>query len=169
MADGFPYNVVDQTMLALADALPPMENAKGVMQDAVILDRPLRPSDPSRTFGVIALDWKPVPNTVEMGRRTSEPTLQRYNYRIQGFTRHGDESIGRRTSAYDAKVIRSVLYRDASLGVALRSLSDAVLGTTEIAKRYGVASQRYLNNQVAGGYVWWSSTEFWVETETIDS
>lgn len=140
-----------------------------LMRDRVILDRRLRPSDPARSIGIFPVDWSPVRNSMEIGgpNRPPEPTLQTYQYRIQSLVKHTDEIEGRALYALDAKFVLAILYRDQDLRVRLTTVQETLLGSVERVQRFGVNSQRYLNNELSGQFIYLATTEFWVETETV--
>lgn len=102
-----------------------------------------------------------------MGRQfPGEPTLQRYDFVIQALVKHTDQVEGTAIISALSSMIRRMLYRDAALTVALTSLSSSALGSIERTQRWGVGSQRYLTNEISGNWVFVSTSEFWVETES---
>jgi hypothetical protein len=62
-----------------------------------------------------------------------------------------------------------MLYHDRDLAVALGQLAESESTRIERYKRLGIRQQRFLNNELNGKFIFLSSTELWVETETIDS
>lgn len=154
----FPENVVQELINTFQDqALFPY--------DAVVA-RPLRTTDPAVTLGVFAVDWMPDERSAEIGKRHG-PTLTSYVFAIQGLIKHGDEQAGIRMHSILAKNIRSMLDRDQGLHVRLGQLSEASLGVAERAQRWGVRGQRFANNEVGGGFIYLSTTEFYLQTEAL--
>lgn len=158
---GFPMNVVaelDSTFKGHVAAL--------LDEDFVIITRPLRNTDPSRSVGIFPVDWRPSENSFEMTGGVG-PTLSRYLFRVQNLVKHTDEIEGRALYAHDSKLVRAVLYRDTALRVRLAALTETTLGMRERTQRYGVNTQRFLNNEINGMFLYLSTTEFWLETETV--
>lgn len=163
--EDFPNNVV----LALKprfETLPGLvvPNADAVDVSQVFM-RPLRSSDPNISIGLIAAEW--TPNESEIGQM--DPAISRYLYLIQAFVKDADEERGLRSHAALSKRVRAMLYRDAPTRVALGSLSvqDAGAGLTERTQRWGVRQQRFMANEVQGSFLYLSTLEFWLETETV--
>lgn len=154
----FPENVV-------AEITNTFRNQGLIDFDAVVA-RPLRTTDPNVTLGVFAVDWMPDNDSAEIGKKHG-PTLTTYVFAIQGLVKHGDEQSGMRLHSILAKNIRSMLDRDPGLRVRLGQLSEASLGVAERAQRWGVRGQRFANNEVGGGFIYLSTTEFYLQTEAL--
>lgn len=155
--DIFPNNVI--ALLKL--------RASFIDPDLTIVGRPLRNSDPAQSVGIVASQWVPSEESLEMnGRRHNEPTLQRYAGTIQAFVRDADEENGISTHAVLSKRLRAMLYRDDSLRVGLASLAVTMSGSTERMMRWGIQQQRYFSNELQGSWLYLSNLEFWFETET---
>ena len=150
----FPTNIIDAVQTAIS----------GTMTDYLTIDRPVRYTDPHQTASVYATDWNP---GTEMEIGGIEPTINRYLVTIQLFLKIADERQGRRQIALDSKILRTVLYRDPTLGVAFATMSETLLGSVERFQRRGVQSQRFLNNEMRGAFVFLSTSVLWVETETM--
>jgi len=155
----FPNNVVNlvATRMALLDS------------DLLVVKRPLRPTDTIQAIGIFAAQWSPDENSYEMdsspvGR--SEPTISRYNVSIQALIKDADEERGLATHSVLSKMVRSVLYRDEPLRVGLTLLSATLNSSTERTKRWGIATQRYYSNEISGSWLYLSTLDFWLETET---
>ena len=157
---GFPENIID----VLADEIG--LQMKGL--DAV-LKRPLKPIDPDITIGIFTVDWEPSLPSAEMGGglRTYGPTLGAYQFRIQYLIKHGDEEEGRTLYALGTKNLRSILAGASDLRVRLGELDEVSLGLHERVQRFGVRNQKFLNNEIQGTFMYLSSTDFWVETESL--
>jgi hypothetical protein len=95
-----------------------------------------------------------------------EPSLSSYLIGIQAFVKDGDEERGAAVHGTLSKLVRTMLVNDATLRVGLRSLSVTTSGITERTQRFGVRTQRYLSNELSGSWLYLSTIEFWLETET---
>jgi hypothetical protein len=153
----FPNNVVELTAMAM----------QRIDTDLTVVRRPLRSSDPQQSVGVHAQLWTPDEESYEMiGALSREPTMQQYLIAVQAFVKHGDEEVGLATHSALSNYVRSVLYRDADLRVALQGLSVKYLnGTLETLKRWGIRTQRYFSNEIDAQWLYLSTLEFWIETE----
>lgn len=155
----FPNNVVR----ALVAVLP------GVDLDATGYPRPLRPTDPDYAVGVFAQVWTPEEDSYEMkgfaAPGPNEATLNNYGVGIQTLTKHGDTDLGLAISSIFAKRVRTVLYRNQPLRLALSSLSVSDGSSTERMKRWGIRNQRFMSNEIEGKYVFLSVLDFYFETE----
>lgn len=159
----FPNNVVE--LIAARSSL--------LDDDLIVVKRPLRRSDPVQSVGVFGAQWLPNDNSYEMrggpeGR--SEPSLSTYMISVQAFVKDMQEERGLYAHSVLSKMIRSMLYRDEPLRVALGSLSvTSGVGpsaSTESTKRWGIRQQRYFSNELEGSWLYLSTLEFWLETET---
>jgi len=155
----FPNNVVDLlfTRIGLIDS------------DLRGYKRPLRASDPQQSFGIIAQHWLPDEHSLEMGNGSgsSEPTVGKYLIGVQAFVKDTDEERGLAIHSVLSKLIRATLYRDTPLRVGLQALSVTLSGSTERTQRFGITNQRYFSNEIAGDFLYLSTLEFWLETETV--
>lgn len=143
--------------------------AKLLDKDLEVFGRPLRSSDPNQCVGIFGSQWLPDDESYEMlggpeGRH--EPTLQSYLITIQAFVKDMDEERGLATHGVLSKMVRSMLYRDNPLRVALLSLNVQMNGSTERVTRMGIRQQRYFSNEIQGSWLYLSNLEFWIETET---
>jgi hypothetical protein len=78
-----------------------------------------------------------------------------------------DEERGLATHSVLSKMVRSMLYRDDALRVGLLALSVVMNGSTERTKRYGVNRQNFVSNELSGSWLYLSTLEFQLETETV--
>lgn len=152
----FPGNVIDRVSTSLAT----------VDVDAVVFKRPLRPSDPNYSIGVYAATWVPNADTYEIGHTpTTEATLNNYQIGVQTMIKDGDSERGLNIGTIFARRVRSVLYRDEQLRLALGSLYVQDSVSRESMRRFGVRSQRFMSNDIEGKFVFVSVLEFEIETE----
>jgi hypothetical protein len=153
----FPNNIVNlwQTRVQALDA------------DLKVVRRPLRSSDPIQSVGIVPVEWVPDPDSAEMrGQGNVDMSLNTYTLGIQAFVKDGDEERGLATHSVLSKMIRSMLYRDAVLRLGLAALSVTMDGSTERTQRWGIRTQRYVSNEIDGAFLYLSTLEFWLETET---
>lgn len=152
---GFPMNVVDELKTSF----------ETLMIDHTVISRPLRFADPARSIGVFVADWTPTQTSQQIGQK--EPSLARYQYRVQNMVKTADEVTGKAWFSLDSKSVRAVLYRDPTLEIRLPALIEEVLGTREIVKQWGVGRQRFLSNELRSQFLYLAQTDFWLETEAI--
>ncbi len=128
--------------------------------------RPLKPEDPPVSLGLFVIDW--VPGELEMaGTPNPDPTISTYLYGIQALVQHANREEGLLKHTLLSKMIRSMLYRRESLRVRLSQLNETSLGVTERTQRWGVRQQRFMSNDLEGSFLYLSTLEFWVETESV--
>ena len=152
----FPNNVVEllEIRLAALDA------------GLVVFKRPLRATDPNQCVGIVAAQWTPDNESLEMRGLPTEPTLSRYMVTVQAFIKDMDEIRGLNVHSVLSRRIRNMLYNDTPLRLALGSLSSTLDGATESARRWGVSQQRFFANEIEASWLYLSNLEFWLETET---
>lgn len=154
----FPNNIVDLVSLRVSMLDP----------DLFAVKRPLRQTDPAQSVGIFAQQWAPNEQSYEfLGvERASQPTLQTYLIMVQAFVKDTDEVRGLATHSVLSKMIRSMLYRDEPLRVGLSSLAISMHDSLERSKRWGIRQQRFFSNELEGDWIYLSTLEFWLETET---
>lgn len=153
----FPYNFVR----CLNIVIP------GIDEDVTTYNRPLRPTDPNYAVGIYGTLWQPNEESYEMGHNApSEPTLNTYQVGVQTLTKDGDTERGLVVSSILANRVRTVLYRNEPLRLALGSLYVEEGNSRESMRRWGVRSQRYMSNDLEGTFVTISVLDLWIETET---
>lgn len=152
----FPNNVVS----ALTFVLP------GIDADVVPVSRPLRPTDPNLSIGIYATLWAPEEDSYEMGHPfPHEATLNTYQIGIQTLVKDGDTQRGLAVSSILTKRVRSVVYRNEPLRLALGSLYVQDDVSRESMRRWGIRNQRFMSNDIEGTFVTISVLDFWLETE----
>lgn len=156
----FPNNAVTK----IAD------QARLIDPELFVVRRHLKPSDSTQSVGVFGDNWNPNESSYEMrgvpaGRH--EPTLSRYNITVQAFVKDMDEERGLAVHGVLAKVVRSMLVRNNNLRVGLLGLSVTMDGSTERTKRFGVSRQNFISAELSGTWLYLSTLEFWLETETV--
>lgn len=154
----FPNNVVSllETRFGLIDA------------DLFVTTRPLRNTDPNQSIGVFASLWAPNNESIEMRGvpHSVEPTLSRYTVTVQSFVKDMEETRGLGVHNTLSRLVRSMLYNDDPLRVALSQLQSISSGVTEQAQRWGMNQQRFFSNELRGQWLYLSVMEFWLETES---
>lgn len=153
---GYPFNIIGEIERSLKDNL-----AGG----HTFIKRALRITDPARSASTFALTWQPMNDSQQIGQM--EPALNRYELRIQTLVKHANEEEGIALSSLDAKSVRVILYRDPNLKIRLLALSEELMSSRETVKRYGVRRQNLLNTDIKGVFCFLTTTEIWVESETV--
>lgn len=151
----FPNNIVAEIAPRIALVDP----------DINVVMRTLRPTDPNLSVGVFATSWIPEDDSHEMGNREGEPTLGNYEIVIQTFTKAGDADTGIAVSSVFMRKVRMVLYRDATLRVALSALNVLDEYGKESMRKWKVNNCRYMSNDIDGAFVFVSTMELHFETE----
>ena len=154
----FPNNVVE--LIAMRSQL--------LDEDLYVTKRPLRNTDPNQSVGVFGALWTPDDRSKEMlGQAFAvQPVLSRYTITVQAFVKDMDEVRGLNTHAVLSRMLRSMLYTDNPLRVALSQLSSVLGGVTERSQQWGITQQRFFANELGGEWLYLSTLEFWLETET---
>lgn len=154
----FPGNIVE--LVALRSSL--------IDSDLFVVKRPLRDTDPLQSVGVFAAQWSPDNESQEMlgAQFAVQPTLSRYVCAVQAFVKDMDEERGLAVHTVLSRMIRSMIYTDNPLRVGLSSLSSTLNGATEKSQRWGVSTQRFFANEIDSQWLYLSTLEFWLETET---
>jgi hypothetical protein len=154
----FPYNAVG----AIA------EHAQLLDPDLFVTQRPLRSSDPIQSVGVFGQQWEPDEQSFEMRGVPGihMPTISGYLLGIQAFVKDTDEVRGAADHGALSRMVRTMLVMDPALRVSLRALSVTTSDYTERTQRFGVRTQRYLSNELEGSWLYLSTIEYWIETET---
>lgn len=157
--DIFPNNVV--TLM--------VDRFKLLDGDLYVTSRPLRESDPNQAIGIFAEAWVPDEESYELkgaGPGQHSPTLSKYIISIQAFIKDADEIRGLATHNTMGNLVRRTLYHDAPLRLALNSLDIEDNGHGERLMKWGVRNQRYFSNEIKGTWLYLSTLEFWIETES---
>lgn len=153
----FPANIVWTLATHFA------ENCTGL--DAVVR-RPLNPTDPSCSLGVIADAWLPRDWEIR-GGSYNEPTVSRYQVQLQLLVKHAVEEDGYELHSLLTKSIRTMLVRDSGLRVALLAISETSFDVTERLKKYWVTRQQFMSNRVRTEFMFLSLTDVAFEVETV--
>lgn len=140
-------------------------------EDLSVFRRPLRMTDPVQSIGVYGTIWTPDIESMELrgiaSPGPSEPTVQRYAFAIQAFVKDMEEERGLAAHSVLSKILLSILYRDQPLRIGLGALTSEIMGVRERVLRWGIASQRFLNNELGDSeWLYLSTIEFYVDTET---
>lgn len=150
----FPMNVVDEIAVSVDQFLD---------DEVVVTKRPLRSLDPNRCVGIFPVSSIPVEGSEQIGQM--EPTLNRYQIRVQLLVKHAKEEDGRRLYAVDTTALKTILYRDVTLHQRLAALQQEIMGTVERFKQFQIRSQRFLNNDLGSQFVFLAVTDIEVQTE----
>jgi hypothetical protein len=153
LSNDFPQNVVKELKASLTSMV-------GVDK---VLQRPLKPTDPSGSVGIFATVWNP--EGWQIGQY--DPAVTQYGITVQTFVKHGSEEVGIALHSKLAKRLRVMLYRDEELRLRLGSLSTTEGAVVERAQRWGIRNQRYLSNEFQGNFLFLAVTEMWLQTEIV--
>lgn len=153
----FPNNIVELVAL----------RTKLLDSDLEVFKRPIRPTDPNQCVGVLGSNWVPRDDSKEMLGQTFavQPTLSTYSCTVQALIRDTEEARGLNVHGVLSRMIRSMIYTDNPLRVALSQLSSTLNGRTEVSQRWGVTQQRFFVNEISGEWLYMSILELWLETE----
>ncbi len=131
-----------------------------------LVNRPLRPSDPNFSIGVYGTLWQPEEDSYEIGHVVpGEATLNQYQVGIQTLLKHGDAQELLNINSVLSYRIRTVLYRNQPLRLALGSLKVEDGAFKESLRRWGIRTQRYMSNDIEGTFVTSNVLDLWIETE----
>ena len=136
--------------------------------DTKTFQRPLAKEDNSETIGIYPSLWTPNLESMEIsGVSPGEPTLSDYLIMVQCFIKDSDRERGAAKHSVMAKRLRNMLYRDTLLRLAFQGIAITDFGVTESLKKWGCHLQRYFSNEIsAGTWVYLSTLEYYIETET---
>lgn len=158
----FPNNVIALIRTRLLQTVDP-EETDPTKKIPVYL-RPLRSSDSVQCIGIFPTWWLPDEDSFEIGK--SGPTVQRYPFVIQTLVKDAEEERATAAHGIMSKLVRSTLYNDSPLHVGLAALYVDMFGTREKFQKLNIQNQRYLNNEVSGSFIYMSTLNVYVETET---
>jgi len=159
MADMFPMGFV----APIADAFERILNASG--NEFQVVRRPMNETDKSRTIAVFPTDWSAQAEDKLIGTSNREPYQSLYRVKIESSYISGDSIEGRRQFSIDAKSIRAILYRDTAFHVALTSLTEVFMGSTEKVIKYDVLRQEFMAGKTTVGFQYVAVTELSITTE----
>jgi hypothetical protein len=150
----FPNNAVELIVARINTLYP----------ELLVVKRPLKQTDLSQSVGVYPSLWQPDETSYE--HPSKQPTVQRYIVKVQSFAKDTVEERGIAIHSVMAKVIRTMLYNDDPLFVGLNVLSVTMFGVTERIQRRGILRQQYMNNEISGQFLFLSTLDYYIETET---
>ena len=157
-----PLQFVD----AIAEALESLMGAGYTVQT-----EPLDVLSLDKYIAVFPMSWEPDGESVEIGssqnNKQGEPTINYYHLRVQNLTIHGDIQVAYTQFTNDQRKIRAILYRDTTLGVALRSMQENYLGSRESFKRMTVSRQNTLPGRQRGAMYFMCETDIIITTDTV--
>lgn len=128
-----------------------------------VFKRPLRETDPDGSLGLITLEW--VPGDSVIGQW--DPAVATYLVQVQAFIKHTDEEEGLSVHTEQARRIRAMLYRGQSLRVRLAAVTETHLHGTERVLKWWVSRQRFAANEIDGQFLYLSTTDLLIQTETV--
>ena len=168
----FPNNIVNVLALALKD-IDPDENVgqPNYYEGVRVFKRPLDRIDGDKAVSVVAVNWRPVATSKEMGK-TAEHILQEYYIVVQVMVCDGEEERAIATHSLLATRVRHMLYRSPALAVVLPKLEvefGSIGGVTMREKlvKWDVTTQNFLNHEINGMFVYLASLEMRFTTTIV--
>jgi hypothetical protein len=155
LPDFFPYNV----MQVLGDGL-----GNGMVDHSVVLRR-LGTTEPELAIGVFPESLSLTAVSQEIG--TNEPTVTQYNLSVQNLVKSADREYAVNVSAVNSKIVRVLLYRSPVIQLGLAGLVEENLGSRERFQRLRVSRQRFMDGRIGQAFMFLTTTDVIVETETV--
>lgn len=128
-----------------------------------VLLRPIRPTDPTGSFGFAGSEWAPRGDRMQIGHNA--PPIGRYEIEVHILVRHSDEVLGRIELTNLANTFRQIVFSDASLHLNLGTHLYQLGNYKERFQRLGIDRIRYLSNEVTGTFLHLALIDLWVDTE----
>ena len=129
--------------------------------------RGLSPDDPTQTLAFDVVDWQAGEEEMAGTMGTVIPTETVHTVSIEFINKHSNEAEGQEIHRRALREIRTILYADATLGVALGQLSRTADGVIERMLRWKVLRQQSGSSQINGAFVSLSAIEFMFTTEMV--
>lgn len=126
---------------------------------------PLDPLSQDKSIAVFPMSWTPEQETVLIGNK--EPAINYYQIKVQNLTIDGDIRVAYDSFTNDQRKIRAILYRDATLSVALGAMQEVYLGSRESFKRMHVVRQVTLPGRRNLAMYFLCETDVQIDTETV--
>lgn len=136
-----------------------------ILTGYTVQTEPVDPLSSDKSVAVFPMSWTPEDGTVLIGGN-GEPTINHYHIRVQNLTIHGDIQVAYTQFTNDQRKIRAILYRDATLRVALAAMQETYLGSREGFKRMTVARQTTLPGRQRGAMYFLCETDIVIDTDT---
>lgn len=153
-------DIAEKIIDTLAQHLGTLEGVNAVVK------RSLNSTDPNMTLGICLDEWSPEDYEMD-GLGILRPAATKYFFEIRHMVKADSMEVGERLHRQTAKSVRSMLYGNNDLAVALRALSSNEDGLTERILKWVVAGQRFASNEIDRVFVSMSGTELVVDTESI--
>jgi hypothetical protein len=126
-----------------------------------VVRRPLRPTDPNPSVGVVAATWKPGERVIGQ----QQPLINIYDLEVHLLYKHTNEEEGLEYHSSLTKTIRRMLYESTDIPVRLAANTEDLFGNKERFHRLKVIGQKFLANEVKGQFLFFSVTDLTIETE----
>jgi hypothetical protein len=153
----FPLQFVDEIRDTLEFHFTELDGYK-------VQTEPLDPTSLDKYLSVFPQTWTPDPETTLIGNR--EPAINHYQIKLQNLVIHGDIQAAYTQMTNDQRKIRAILYRDATLSVALGAMQEDYLGSRERFKRLIVTRQSLLQGRRNFAMYFLCETDIQIDTET---
>lgn len=163
---------LDLTQLVFPNNVVELVATRFEVIDPVLLTvfrRGLRVQDPNYSIGVSAVDWAPVPNSMEMQGmdHSRASTLEQYLLSVEAFVKMDDEEAALIAHSVISKTIRTTLASDAPLRAQLAGLTCTFNGETERLKRWWVHRARYHSKNISGTNMYATINDVMLEVEKV--
>lgn len=129
--------------------------------------RSLSIDDPAGTVGFDVTEWVAGEEEMAGFGKGMIPSTSDYLVTIEFLLKHSDSAVGERLHRQTTRDIRTMLYADDTLAVALAPLSRTADGIIERMLRWKVIGQRNGSSKINGAFVSLSATEFTFTTEIV--
>ena len=161
--------IVDPTNLIFPDCVLATVGNRLLTMEAVtnVEYRGLSMDDPKGTVGFDVTEW--VAGEAEMAGfgKGMIPATADYLVTIEFLYKHSNSAVGERLHRQTTRDIRTMLYADDTLAVALAPLSRTADGIIERMLRWKVIGQRSGSSKINSAFVSLSATEFTFTTEIV--
>lgn len=169
-ADGqavFPGNVIEVIQVGL-----PM-----IYSGMIVLPRRLRVAETAgQLVGIYPMTQVADDTSTEMNNKrliggdpnskSSQPTLRTYVIGVQCMVKDSDETSGAFTLMALTNAVIGSLYNNALISVGLNTLSISDGTRIETIQKRGINRVRYLDGTIGQSFVYLSTIEYYVQTET---
>ena len=155
------YLFPDCVTATIAKAIIDLEYVNNIEYRGISAD------DPNGTVGFDVIDWQAGEEEMYGQQGVTMPSEAIHLVSIEFLLKHSNEAEGVEQHRRALQEIRSKLYGDATLGVALGQLSRSADGITERMLRWKVMRQQSGSNKINSVFVAMSALEFMFTTEMV--
>lgn len=161
LRDPDDYQFPDCVTATIAQTLIDLDYVTNIEYRGISVD------DPNGTVGFDVIDWQAGEEEMIGQQGVTMPSEAVHLVSIEFILKHSNEAEGVEQHRRALREIRSKLYGDATLGVALGQLSRTADGITERMLRWKVMRQQSGSNRIESAFVAMSALEFMFTTEMV--